>query len=307
VDTISPSAVDANRGKVVSQALDQLGELSTLPEITLKIIETVEDPQSTARDLHEIVTHDLALSARILRIVNSAFYGLPGQIASIDRAIVLLGLNAVKNIAIAASLSRVFRGGRISRKYSARDLWTHSLAVGAASKMLIESMKMALPDEAFVAGLIHDLGLVVMLQCYPNKLQELMRRLDKLQEDASAAADTPRLASAFVQAEQDLFGATHEDFGAALARRWKFPRSFHYVTGCHHRPGQLARENRLLTQVVHTADALCCEAGIGLILPIDDHGPCPDVLEGLALTDRQLDRVRENLQHQVDLALALFA
>ncbi len=90
--------IDSDAEKAVAKALDSIGDLGTLPEITLKIIETVEDPRSTARDLHEIVTHDLALSARILRVVNSAFYGLPGQVASIDRAIVMLGLNAVKNI-----------------------------------------------------------------------------------------------------------------------------------------------------------------------------------------------------------------
>ena len=80
-------------------------EIATLPEVTMKIVEVVQDPRSTAHDLHKIVSNDPALSSRVLRVVNSAFYGLPGQIGSIDRAIMLLGLNAIKNIAIAASLN----------------------------------------------------------------------------------------------------------------------------------------------------------------------------------------------------------
>ena len=91
------------------------------PEVTIKIIELVEDPKSTARDLHEVIKNDPALSVKVLKVVNSAFYGLPGQVASVDRAIILLGLSAVKNIAIAASIARLFKGKRISQQFTAAD------------------------------------------------------------------------------------------------------------------------------------------------------------------------------------------
>ena len=90
---------------IVADAVASISHIATLPEITLKIIELVENPRSTAQDLHKVISNDPALVARILKVVNSAFYGLPGQIGSINRAIVLLGLNAVKNIVIAASLA----------------------------------------------------------------------------------------------------------------------------------------------------------------------------------------------------------
>src|SRR5712675_2162701 len=94
----------------VLEVVRKVSALATLPEVTAKIIRTVEDPKSTAAKLHQIVTHDPALVTRILKVVNSAFYGLPGQIGSVERAIVLLGLNAIKNIAVAASLGQLFRG-----------------------------------------------------------------------------------------------------------------------------------------------------------------------------------------------------
>ena len=90
---------------VVTKALANIGDIATLPEVTVKIIEIVEDPNSTARDLHSVIKNDPALSAKVLKVVNSAFYGLPGQIGSVDRAIVLLGMSAVKNIAVAATHS----------------------------------------------------------------------------------------------------------------------------------------------------------------------------------------------------------
>ena len=101
------TAIDPQQ--LVQQAIKKITAIATLPEITSKIIEIVEDPKSTAAELHKIVSHDPALVTRILKVVNSAFYGLPGQIGSIERGIVLLGLNAVKNIAVAASLGQLFR------------------------------------------------------------------------------------------------------------------------------------------------------------------------------------------------------
>jgi len=101
----------ADLQKIITDAVNDVSHIATLPEITVKIMELVEDPNSTAHDLHLVISNDPALSARVLKVVNSAFYALPGQIGSINRAIVLLGLNAVKNIAIAASLAKLFRGG----------------------------------------------------------------------------------------------------------------------------------------------------------------------------------------------------
>ena len=96
---------DGGGKELALAAVRDISHIATLPEVTVKIIELVEDPGSSARDLHELISSDPALTARMLKVVNSAFYGLPRQIASINRAVSLLGLNAVKNIAIAASLA----------------------------------------------------------------------------------------------------------------------------------------------------------------------------------------------------------
>jgi HD-like signal output (HDOD) protein len=102
------SVITHEREQVVSNALREISHIATLPEVTVKVVELVESPKSTAQDLHKVISTDPALCTRILKVVNSSFYGLPGQVGSINRAIVMLGLNAVKNIAIARGLTHDF-------------------------------------------------------------------------------------------------------------------------------------------------------------------------------------------------------
>src|SRR5262245_26755556 len=216
------------RAAVVDTAIKGISHIATLPEITLKIIALVEDPSSTAQDLHKVIANDPALCSRILKVVNSAFYGLPRQIGSINRAIVLLGLNAVKNIAIAASLSKLFRGGELSPKFSARDLWIHSIATAAAGKLLCDKLKLGRPDEAFLAGLIHDIGIMVEMQSDRHKLVEVFDQIE-FGSDGVPTTDMREV-------ERRILGADHEAFGAALCEAWKFPKTFTAVAGHHHDP-----------------------------------------------------------------------
>src|SRR5215218_10017858 len=146
------TAVAVDPKQYVSDAVKKISAIATLPEVTNKIIVTVEDPKASASTLHKIVSHDPALVSRILKVVNSAFYGLPGQIGSIERAIVLLGLNAVKNIAVAASLGQMFRGVRLCEGFTAKDLWTHCIATGVAARELAREMKLPIVEEAFLSG-----------------------------------------------------------------------------------------------------------------------------------------------------------
>ncbi len=234
-------------------AVKRVTALATLPEVTARIVSTVEDPRSTAAQLHKIVAHDPALVTRILKVVNSAFYGLPGQIASIERAIVLLGLNAVKNIAVAASLGQLFRGVKLCEGYTAKDLWTHCIAVGVTARELAKQLKLPIADEAFLAGMIHDVGILISLQLYPEKLAAVC-----------AAAREP--GTDFCQTEREMIGMDHQQLGQALAELWKFPRSCQMVAGYHHRPSVLTGDSQSLLTLVYLADTICCHARQGFNL-----------------------------------------
>ena len=279
---------------LISTAIKQISHIATLPEVTIKIIELVDDPESTAQDLHELIAYDPALCSRILKVVNSSFYGLPGQIGSINRAIVILGLNAVKNIAIAASLSKLFRGGRLTSSFSARDLWEHSIASAVATKLVADRLCYGLADEAFLAGLIHDIGFMVEIQYDRNKFIEM---LDLLRPDASGVPVT-----AMIPTEVKVFGATHEDFGAGLCAAWKFPKTLGIVTGHHHDPLLLPAEDRPLPCMVHAADRLVAglEHGFRMDLPSLEHDQ--GVLETIGLSTDLIEQIEAELPEHVENA-----
>jgi HD-like signal output (HDOD) protein len=279
---------------IITQAVNSISHIATLPEITLKIIELVENPRSTAQDLNKLISNDPALVSRILKVVNSAFYGLPGQIGSINRAIVLLGLNAVKNIVIAASLTKLFRGGRISPQFSAKDLWAHSIAVGVFSKMIVTRLNNALPDEAFLGGLIHDIGILVELQAFREPLVEIAER---------ATGEAVR----YIDLETQVIGVDHQALGAGLTTKWKFPRSFQYVTGHHHNPMGLAQECRWLAMVVHVADHICTREGMGYTLTCKDDPLDLTAMEELGLTMDVLNDLAKSLPESLKETEALLS
>lgn len=288
----TPLATDP--AQAVKLALSRIGDIATLPEVTARIISVVDDPKSTARDLHNIIKNDPALATKILKVVNSAFYGLPGQVSEIDRAIVLLGLSAVKNIAISASISRLFTSERISDRFSARDIWKHCVAVAVATRQFCSiTGKRAFAEEAFLAGLIHDLGLLIERQAFPDQLKDVIR----------IASETNR---PLCEIEMELIGADHQMLGAALASKWKFPRGLQVVLGYHHRIDCLSEENRLPTAIVHIADILVCHERIGFFLTAEQQ-PLDDVLlESVGLTEADFNTVREQLPALVEDAEAIF-
>jgi len=291
---MSTTPVATDSSQVIKIALARIGDIATLPEVTAKIISVVDDPRSTARDLHNIIKTDPALATKILKVVNSAFYGLPGQVSGLDRAIVLLGLSAVKNIAISASISRLFTSEKLSDKFTARDLWRHSVAVGVATRQFCTLIgKRAFAEEAFLAGLIHDLGMLVERQAFPEPLSEVIRT-------ASKEEDRP-----FCEIETQTVGADHQALGAALAAKWKFPRPLQIVLGYHHNVENLSEEHRLLPTIVYAADTLCCYERIGFHLTGEGQPLTDTLLESIGLTETDVTNVREELPEQLEAAEGL--
>ncbi len=282
-DTLSPA---------LQKALSKVTEISSLPEITTHVVAVVEDPKSTAQDLHDIVKHDPALAAKILKVVNSAFYGLPSQISSLDRAIVMLGMSAVKNIALAASLSRIFRPGPISDRFSARDLWTHCIAVGSCARMIAEATY-GKAEETFVAGLVHDMGLLVEYQVLADKLREVVDRCQSQPQD-------------FLRAEREIIGADHTLFGAALAGKWKFPPALRFAIAYHHDPAALKPEVRSLPTAIQIADIICCQNEIGFYLTAQTGEVTDAVLQTIGITEARLGEILEKLPDRIQETESIF-
>ncbi|MBI4718838.1 MAG: HDOD domain-containing protein [Planctomycetes bacterium] len=281
--TAATAQTSDNAKAIVDKALGSIADIATLPEITIKIIQIVEDPKSTARDLHDVIKNDPALSVKVLKVVNSAFYGLPGQVASVDRAIILLGLSAVKNIAIAASIARLFKGRRISEQFSASDLWRHSVSVAVAAHDIAKaSPHPGMPDEIFVAGMIHDIGTMVERQSFPDQFAEVINRCVGGEHN-------------FLEVERQIIGADHQAFGVGLTTKWKFPRHLRAAVGFHHNPESLSVELRNMATLIQIADVLCCQEKIGFYLTAQGGAVTSEMLDMISVTPEQLEEIRVNL------------
>jgi HD-like signal output (HDOD) protein len=274
------SVTQEQREQAVAEALKEISHIATLPEVTLRIIDLVEDPNSTAQDLHEVISNDPALCSRILKVVNSSFYGLPGQIASINRAIVMLGLNAVKNIAIAASLAKLFRGGELTPFFSAKELWDHSNAVAITCKILSDKLGLGLGDEAYLAGLIHDIGIMIEMQ-YDRS--QLIDALDRCNADMDGKPSV-----SLMETEEEVFGANHQDFGKGLCEKWKFPTPFLAAAGYHHTPTEAPAEVQKIVYIVHAADKIASQLEGGFCLDNPDTTIHAEVVEFFGITDEMI-------------------
>ena len=229
----------------VQRSIEAIANLPTLPSVLTRILDTVFDPGTSALELGELIAADLSLSAKLLQVVNSAYYGFPKQISSITQAIVILGFVEVRNLAFAAT---AFDTIQSDSSYDRTQLWRHSLATAMASERLVKALRLDV-DGAFVIGLLHDFGKVVLDAIYPDSFTEAARE-----------AHAQRLY--IREVEPRIFGFDHAEAGALLAEHWNFPQGIIGPIRFHHRPAD-ARYNVQETSVVTVADYIAYEAGVG--------------------------------------------
>ncbi len=285
------AAVDATEHRRLVSAV-ALKRFAMLPEVTLRIIEVIERGNYTAAELEKVVSTDPALCLQILKVVNSAFYGADKEIASIQRAVVRLGGPAVKNIALATSLGRVLRGGSDCAGVSAQHLWRHSLAVAAAAKHVAGLAHCEHGEEAFLGGLLHDVGFMVEMRAEGDKAADLGRRLQGGTEAA-------------LEAETAVFGVTHHDFGRSLCELWRLPVAITEVVGTHHVPGACPEEAAALACIVHVADYVAQTAELGFALDAAGRSLDQGAVERLALTAADLEQAAAALPEMADELLQI--
>ncbi len=229
--------------------IESTQDLPTLPTVIGKILDMANSPMTNAADIGRVIEQDQALTAKVLKLVNSAYYGFPGQIRSVQHAIVILGFNKVKTIALAASVFDLSKG-RDSNLLDLPAFWEHSLGTALAAKVVATKLGTALqPEDAFVGGLIHDLGKLILALCLPKEYGDVFEWL-------LANPSTIR------KAEREVLGFDHAQVGDWIAEKWRLPMELRNASRLHHSPTQ-ARDDREMVFCVHMGDILARGFGIG--------------------------------------------
>jgi len=283
-------------GKVSPAALkkivEKIQDLPTLPPVVSRLLGLIDDPNSSARDVEAILSRDPSLTMKVMRLVNSPFYGY-GNIKTVQQAVVILGFEAIRGIALSAAAFEAFPGvGRPG--FSRIDFWRHSLAVGVAGRLLAQRAGWKDFEEAFVAGIIHDIGKVVLDEYCPELWERVLLH-------------TKEHNCLIVESERAVLGLSHAQIGRWLASRWHLPPAYVAAIFYHHQPGFAANEKKM-AGVIHVADVIARTLKLGSggdtkVPPLDPAGwkethlAESDLKEVLALTPEAFNKA--------DLFLAL--
>lgn len=229
--------------------LSSIKNLPTLPTVAGNVIELTQNPESTAFDIATAISHDQALASKVLRLANSAYYGFPRKISTINYAVVILGLNNIKNIVLSTSVMDRFSETGDNQMLDRRDFWKHSLLCGIISKKIAEHMGIKTAEELFLCGLLHDFGKLILDQYFNNDFVKalLLSKNEKI---------------SLMEAENQVFGFNHSGVGALVLKRWRLPISLVRAVERHHLPDETLEGFRV-TAIVHVADYLCRRIGIG--------------------------------------------
>lgn len=229
-----------------------IAKMPSLSTTVVKVLETCNDPKASANHLKQVISLDPVLTGRVLKLINSAYFALGRPITSLTRAIIMLGVNTVKNLALSFAILKNMKGSGTFQAFSTDEFWLHCLGVGVVAKSLA-AVKGLLPAEQeayFVAGLLHDLGKLPLNNQFPDEYFQVCQSAGKGRDP-------------FQHAEDRLLGIDHCKVGAMIARRWRLGVSLVETMSHHHQPDDATETSRDLVSTIALANQIAIELNIG--------------------------------------------
>jgi len=251
-----------------------VAELPPMPASISEVIAACDDHDMTVGQLSQVVLRDQSLTANILKLANSSFYGHSRRVTTVTEAVVMLGFSAIKSLAISSHTARLLSGGLPGYGLQQGELWRHSISVAFTARRLAVEVKLAPVEEAFVAGLLHDIGKTILSSYMEHAFDEVTR-----------IAQDRRMP--FHEVEAELLGFDHAELGAQVAVAWSFPPELEEAIRFHHSPAG-ATLKPALAHCVHLADAACMMLGVGLGADGLMYGVDPDSLSVLGISADRL-------------------
>ena len=264
-------------------------ELVALPELVLKLNQMVDDPRCSMNDIANVILQDAALSAHLLQIANSPFYSLPSKVDSVSLAITIIGTRQLRDMILATTVVNHFNA--IPKNLvSISNFWQHNIACATAAGISAKKIGDRHHERYFLAGLLHDIGKLVMYLAEPDLSAEMFRKLKNTEGNLQ-------------EIEQEVFGFSHWEVGAELLRTWQFPDSLVEPVLYHHNPA-LSQNYLKEASVVHLSNAIA-----NTLMPIisqDDDMPIdPDVWQYMGLDESMLETILDETRNDMDHVLEL--
>lgn len=211
--------------------LSQIQNLPVLPQVAMRITERMQSPTATLVEISNLIKSDIGLSTKVLRLANSSYYSVPGGVSDIPKALQYLGFTTIAQIVLTTSVFGTFKSQGL-KDFPLTPFWTHSFAVGQIAEITARSLQMKSPSDAFMGGLMHDLGKLILLELQPEQLSKILH-LSKEHEIS------------FLRAENELGFKSHVEIGLLLAKHWHLPEAIVSAIRFHH-GGALSLEAKLI-------------------------------------------------------------
>jgi putative nucleotidyltransferase with HDIG domain len=281
-----------NSRERVAEVLRNVKTLPTLPDVAVRLIEMGDNPSVSTTELAELVEEDVALATRLLKLVNSPFFGVRREVESVQQALMILGMSNLRSLVLSGAALELFdRTGSVGT-FSRKEFWIHSVAVAGAARTIAAKKRVVDPEVAFTAGLIHDMGKVVVDRYMHREFERIVR-----------GSEEPGVTMR--EAEQAVLGVSHAEIGHHLASHWNLPDILCEAVRLHHEPGDDPTSSRI-AGLIAIADSMVRGLKIGCGGGAD-HPLEPSLLQLCGLTADDYDRIENDLEEILEEQVRLLA
>lgn len=271
--------------------LKKIRDIPSLPEVVNRIIQLLGKPNTPASQIADLIAYDPGLTSRVLRMVNSAAYGFQRQISSVQHGIMILGFNTVRGLVLSTSIFKMLASRSSTGALEHKDIWEHSIATAIAAKITSRYLGIPDADDAFSAGMLHDVGKMVLDLYFTSDYLPVINEAKK--KNMAPHGKT------FMALEKEMLGMSHTEIGAALAAKWKLPVAINQVIEFHHAP-----ERAKLCQPLVFAVALANELAQYLAIDEAERGDVkdfcsPEILAHFALEKEMLEKLAAHIEEEL--------
>ncbi len=276
--------------------LERLKDIPTLPTVAMRVNDLINDPTSSSGDIADVLKNDQVLTAKVLRLVNSSYYAIPGGVTDVQRALAFLGFNTLAQLVLGISVFTVFKNLDDESDFSMLDFWKHALATAVCSEVLAKRLKHPKPEEAFTCGLLHDIGKLVLHEIDPERLRAVL-------------AETRARGASFVEVEREWELPGHSFLGEVIATKWGLPQVIRLAIRYHHfdvsKMASILSSAKPTIQIVRLANTIVVKNQIGKSGDCSSGEITQDMLDPLKLNFEDVRRIEAQLESAMDSAGAL--